>query len=200
MTKSNGLQLLCAALVTVTLTGPRVEAAPPASMDDSPLALSAVETQAIKNFESRLADYLALHRKLQATLPALPKKATPAQYDQNQRALSTLIRAARQDAQQGAFFAPDMQALVRRALGAALGGGAGKTSMDSITDDNPVLPGISVNDRYPETLPLSTMPLQVLTTLPKLEDGLEYRISGERLILLDTHANLIIDFTGSVLP
>ena len=49
-------------------------------------------------------------------------------------------------------------------------------------------------------LPLSTMPLQVLTALPKLEEGLEYRFAGDRLILMDTHANLIIDFTGNVLP
>jgi hypothetical protein len=44
------------------------------------------------------------------------------------------------------------------------------------------------------------MPLQVLATLPKLDEGLEYRFIGRRLVLMDTHANLMVDFTENVLP
>ena len=200
MRKPNHFQLFVAALVSLTLTGACSEATPPASMDASPVVLTAADAQAVKGFEASLADYLVLHRKLEASLPALPTKATPEQVDLNQRALSALIRTARPDAKQGDFFKPDMQTLVDRALTSALAGSGNKTSLDAITDDNPVLPSLSVNDRYPEALPLSTMPLQVLTALPKLEEGLEYRFAGDRLILMDTHANLIIDFTGNVLP
>ena len=192
--------LFGAALFTLMIAGVCSAASPPASMVASPVALTAAESQTVRDFEANLASYLSLHRKLEAGLPELPTKAAPDQVDKNQRALSALIRAARPDAKQGDFFSPGMQALVDRALASALAGSVNQTSLDSITDDNPVLPGLTVNDRYPEALPLSTMPLEVLIALPKLEEGLEYRFAGDRLILMDTHANLIIDFTGNVLP
>jgi hypothetical protein len=200
MTKSNHFPLFGAALFALMITGACTEASPPTSMEASPVVLTAEEAQAVNGFELNLANYLALHRKLEADLPALPTAATPDQVDVNQRALSALIRNARPDAKQGDSFTPAMRALIDRALTSALAGSVNKSSLDSITDDNPALPDLTVNDRYPEDLPLSTMPLQVLTALPKLEEGLEYRFAGERLILMDTHANLIIDFTGNVLP
>lgn len=200
MTQSNHFPLFGAAVVALVITCARSGASPPVSMEASPVVLTAAEAQAVKGFEANLADYLSLHRKLEKGLPALPTKATPDQVHTNQRALSVLIRTARPDAKQGDFFTPAMQALVDRALTSALAGSGNTTSLDSITDDNPVLPGLTVNDRYPDALPLSTMPLQVLTALPKLEEGLEYRFAGDRLILMDTHADLIIDFTGNVLP
>lgn len=199
MTKSNYIPLFGAALGALLITGVCSAASPPASMGSSPVVLTAAESQTVEDFEARLAKYLSLHRRLEATLPALPAKATPDQVDSNQHALGALIRNARPNAKQGDFFSPDMQALIERALASALAGSGNQTSLDSITDENPPLPGLSVNARYPKTLPLTTMPLQVLTALPRLEEGLEYRFAGDRLILMDTHANLIIDFTGIVL-
>jgi hypothetical protein len=61
-------------------------------------------------------------------------------------------------------------------------------------------PNLSVNDRYPDSVPLSTMPPQVLQSLPALEDDMEYRFIGERLVLMDARAHIIIDFTDDVLP
>jgi hypothetical protein len=43
------------------------------------------------------------------------------------------------------------------------------------------------------------MPPQVLAALPKLPQELEYRFVGARLILLDTHADIILDFVEGVL-
>jgi hypothetical protein len=40
----------------------------------------------------------------------------------------------------------------------------------------------------------------VLKALPKLEEDLEYRFIGERLVLMDAHAHIIVDFTDDVLP
>jgi hypothetical protein len=93
-----------------------------------------------------------------------------------------------------------MQALVKRILGSVLGGADGKTIKASIMDENPGVPNLSVNDRYPDAIPLSTMPPQVLKALPKLEEELEYRFVGERLVLMDAHAHIIVDFTDDVLP
>jgi hypothetical protein len=44
------------------------------------------------------------------------------------------------------------------------------------------------------------MPPKVLAAMPKLPQILEYRFIGERLILLDVPAHLIIDFIEDALP
>ena len=158
------------------------------------------EAQAVIAFEARVKEYLALHRKLESTLKKLPKRPTPEQVDRHQRALGDLIKSARRDAGRGEFFTPEMQTLVRRILGEVLSGPDGKTVKSSIMDENPGVPQLVLNERYPSSMPLSTMPPQVLAPLPKLPEELEYRFIGSRLILLDTHADIIVDFTNDIMP
>ena len=154
----------------------------------------------IADFETRLVEYRALHRKLEAGLPDLPKEADPRQIDARKRALSDRIRFARHDAVPGAFFSSGWQALAKRVLAAVLSGSDGKTVRASIMDENPGVPALVVNQSYPTSVPLSTMPPEVLAALPKLEPDLEYRFIGRRLILLDTDADVILDFTDEILP
>ena len=59
---------------------------------------------------------------------------------------------------------------------------------------------LTVNARYPDIVPLTTIPPQVLQTLPKLTEDLEYRFIGNALILLDVHAHIIADFIEDALP
>jgi hypothetical protein len=151
-------------------------------------------------FEARLSDYLTLHRKLQSTLPKMPTQGTPEQADEHRRSLGALIQSARHDARPGDFFTPGMQALAKRILAAVLAGPEGRLVRASIMDENPGVPKLVVNERYPSSLPLSTMPPEVLTQLPKVLEFLEYRFVGSRLILLDTRCDIILDFTDDVLP
>jgi recombinational DNA repair protein RecR len=58
----------------------------------------------------------------------------------------------------------------------------------------------AVNGRYPDTVPLSTVPPEVLQTMPKLSEDMEYRFIGDDLILLDTHAHVIADYIENALP
>ena len=51
-----------------------------------------------------------------------------------------------------------------------------------------------VNGRYPDEVPVSTMPPQILATLPRLPEELEYRFIQTDMILFDPHAHLIADF------
>lgn len=67
-------------------------------------------------------------------------------------------------------------------------------------DENPAGIVLKVNGRYPDTVPISTVPPQVLQTLPKLREGMEYRFIGDALILLDTHAHVVADFIDDALP
>jgi hypothetical protein len=67
-------------------------------------------------------------------------------------------------------------------------------------DENPGLPNLKVNERYPDTVPLSTIPPQVLQGLPKLPEEMEFRFIGNTLILMDVHAHIIVDFIEQALP
>lgn len=212
------LILACAVLVAPVLLGNCAKADPPVSKAKAaPTAtpaskteptsaqrpafvLTDTETQVVTEFEARVADYAALHQKLEATGPPLSAKATPEQIDQHQQALVAAIATARKDAKQGDFFTPGMDALVKRALGALVGSPGGDSLKATIMDDNPGALDVSVNDPYPDTAPFSSMPSELLEVLPKLPAELEYRFLGKNLVLVCTPARIVLDITPNVLP
>ncbi len=98
------------------------------------------------------------------------------------------------------MFTPEARPVIKRLLATVFGGPEGKQLKDSIMDENPVGVRVTVNGRYPDTVPVSTVPPQVLQTLPKLSEDMEYRFIGDRLILLDAHAHVIADFIDHALP
>jgi hypothetical protein len=158
------------------------------------------DAKALALLQARINEYVALHRKLEETLAKLPKEATPAQIDQHQRALSRLLQNARRNAKPGDIFVRESRAVIRRLLARVFGGPDGAALKASIRDEDPGTLPISVNGRYPDSVPVTTMPPQVLEGLPKLPDELEYRFLGNRLILLDAHAHMIADFVENAIP
>jgi hypothetical protein len=164
---------------------------PPASTSDA---------KTIAAFNQRTKDYAALHNKLEATLPSVPKDTTPELLDKHQRALEQLVVSNRKAARRGDIFTPDADRLLRRLLGQVFSGPEGVRLKDTIMDENPSELKLAVNGRYPDEVPVSTMPPQVLAILPRLPVELEYRFIGNRLILLDIHAHTVVDFIDDVLP
>ena len=149
----------------------------------------------IKDFLKRVDGYVALHKKMEDTLPALPKQTTPQNIDQHERALARLIQEARKGAKQGEIFALAMQNLVRRHLRPIFRGTDGAHVRTEIMDnENKANVVLAPNGRYPDEIPVSTVPPQVLTFLPKLPEGLEYRFVRQNLILFDPHAHIIPDW------
>jgi len=57
-----------------------------------------------------------------------------------------------------------------------------------------------VNAPYPEGAPFSSVPASLLAKLPKLPEELGYRFVGRDLILLDTAAQLVVDFIRREVP
>lgn len=146
-------------------------------------------------FTRRVDTYVALHKKLEDTLPPLPRQTTPAQIDTHQRALSRLIQEARKGAKQGDLFTPAMQRLVRALLRPMFRGPDGQQIKKEILDNEYTgSVKLAVNGRYPDEVPISTVPPQVLAELPKLPEELEYRFIQANLILFDPHAHVIADF------
>jgi hypothetical protein len=155
----------------------------------------------IAGFTKLVNEYVALHKKLEGTIPALPKEATPQQIDQHQRALGRLMAQARANAKRGDIFTPEMERIARKLLNDIFRGPGGAQLKREIFEEyeqreiRPV-----VNGRYPDEVPLSTVPPDVLAGLPKLPDELEYRFVGRNLILLDPHAHIIVDYIERAIP
>ncbi len=158
------------------------------------------DAQTLVDFQSRVQKFVDLHRKLESNLPALPKEASPNEIDGHERSLGRLVQQARSTATEGEIFTPDMQAFVRRILARIVSGPEGRTLRASIMDENPAGLAVHVNERYPDEVPLTTMPPQLLEELPKMPEELEYRFVGDNLVILDPHAHLIVDFVPDVLP
>jgi hypothetical protein len=210
-TRSGGVSLA----ITIALATPAcrdehaVPASPPATAESPAYApptkrvvgpLSPEDAQALATMNDRIKEYIDLHQKIERQLPGVPKEATPVQIDEHQRALEKLVRGNRSTAKPGDIFTPQARPVIIRLLATVFGGPEGKQLKSSIMDENPVGIKLGVNSRYPDTVPLSTIPPEVLQTLPKLPDELEYRFIGDRLVLFDVHAHLIADFIEDALP
>jgi len=199
-------------LATAACTGKDYPPAPKATSESPASApptervvgpLTEADARALATMNNRLKEYVDLHIKLEGKLPKLPEDATPMQIDKNQRALEKLVRAARATAKPGDIFTPQARPVIIRLLANVFGGPDGKQLKASIMDESQAPPSaakLTVNARYPDSVPLTSVPPQVLQTLPKLTEDLEYRFIGDSLILLDVHAHVIADFIEDVLP
>jgi len=158
------------------------------------------EAKALADFHTRVDEYYALHKKLEATLPKLPKDASPQQIDRDQRSLEALIAAERKGVRQGALFTPEVQRVIRDILARLFQGPDRAKLRNSIMDENPGRIKLTINGRYPDVVPLANMPAAVLKAMPPLPEELEYRFVGDALILLDAHAHIVVDYFDRVLP
>jgi hypothetical protein len=175
-----------------------------ASVPDSAAATPAApvneDAKALAAFLERVNQYAAVHQKLENSLPKLSKDSTPEKVDQHQRALAKLIQDARQSAKQGDIFTPEAESVIRKLVGKAFSGPDGAGLKASVMDENPGVPNLKVNSRYPDEIPVSTIPPQLLQALPKLPEEMEYRFVGNALILMDTHAHIVADFVPDTFP
>ena len=158
------------------------------------------DAAAIAGFLDRVNAYVALHQRLEKTTPKLAAETTPQKIDERQRALLLLIQKARPDAKPGDVFTAEMTVFVKALLNRVFAGPDGKQLLSSIMDENPVDIKLTVTQRYPDAVPFTTMPPEVLTALPDLPEELEFRFIGDDLILLDPHAHVIVDFVPDALP
>lgn len=162
--------------------------------------MSPAEAEALADFKTRVDGYIKLQEGAQERLPPLPKETTPQVIDTHQRALEKLLAAERSQAKPGDILTPAVQKIFRDLLARVFAGREGQELKATILDDNPGTIPLRVNARYPDEVPLSTVPPQVLSSLPTLPKGLEYRFVGERLVLLDSRAHTIADFMTDAFP
>ncbi len=124
-------------------------------------------------FTKRVQAYMAVHEMVheKGAIPGLPKEATPEQIDQYQRALGRAIQQRRPRAKPGDIFSKEIRAYFRRQLDAVFAGPEGRKLKASINDENPGPIKLQINGRYPDNIPLATMPPQVLAAAAQAAAG-----------------------------
>jgi len=179
-------QLWCGvAFVAVTL---QTVAGAAAMRAQGTVALLNPHAVVLADFLTRADGYMRLHRSLLTT--AESEGADVAQDLVARRVLAEGIRAARRGASQGEIITPAIAQVLRSVMDPQLRGLSSGRTRASIRDDAPLQFALHVNDTYPEGAAHSTVPPNVLHVLPRLPDGLEYRIVGNHLVLLDVSGPL----------
>ena len=183
-----------AAVVTIAAIGPAIDAA--SSQEDADL----FQSTALCAFEGRLAQYAALHRKLEAPLP-LKSSVSAYALSVRREYLARAIKSARPNARQGEFFTPDVAQLFRDIIDGALTGRDAEAMLNDLYDDHVAPLGFypRVYDPYPEWA-THEMPIVLLHSLPALPEDVEYRLLDHDLVLWDIHADLILDVLPDTIP
>lgn len=171
----------------------------------------------LADFQKRIDAYMAIHRDASKDAPRLKETNDPSQIKHAQEALAAKIRAARMGAKQGDIMTAEIRNKFRRLMYPVVQGpsaqgtsGSAKAVKADVKDGlkenteereeeggKPVV--MKVNATYPPDTPLPSTPPQVLKSLPKLPEQLEYRIVGKNLIIRDIDANIIVDFVPNAI-
>ena len=160
---------------------------------------------ALAEFKRRVDGYVDMYKEL-AKGDAKPQEtADPARISATKAALAARVQATRVNATQGDVFVPEVRPVFRELLAGPVKGHDGHDAHDTkavLKDDAPPPSAVpfKVNAKYPEKLSLPTVPANVLLALPALPAPLEYRIVGQHLLLLDTQADLVVDYLLNVVP
>jgi hypothetical protein len=159
------------------------------------------QAAALKEFSDRAREYMERHNRLAAELPPVSAHATPEEIEAHREGLAKAIRRARTTAgeRQGHIFTrhvdPLLRGIVRRDL-------RSRDLADSLAvlEEVPLTPRLRFNDPWPSNAARGTVPPRLLKSLPALPAGLEYRFLGRHLVLVDSAANLIVDYLTNVIP
>ena len=166
------------------------------------LSPSALEERTLHDFDQRIDRYVRLHRRLERELP--PEhlfgdlEAMPLAVD----ALHNAMVDARPNAKAGTFFTPGVAQLLTTRLALAITA-AGLTPAEAMIAMNlgyrQRIPAVEINGRIPPGRHVRVWPA-LMATLPPLPEELEYRFVGWDLVLVDVHADLILDVLEDALP
>jgi hypothetical protein len=149
-------------------------------------------------FRSRLDAYLALRRDATRGVPKVDETSDPARISAREKALGEAIANARPGAKAGELFgdaAPHVTHLVREDWQAR-----SPADRQALFDELPTKFTLMVNQVYPTSLPLVSVPPALLAKLPALPEEVEYRFIGRHFALRDRDANVVIDVLFDVLP
>jgi hypothetical protein len=154
----------------------------------------------LADFGRRIQAYMDLRADVGAAILPIKVSADIGEIQRTVDKLAIGVRVSRSDARQGDIFAPEIAALFRRAIRASCHDQFMELLAILNEDWEAPPPPAAIYARWPDGVPLPTMPPNLLAALPRLPAELEYRFINRDLVLRDIDANLIIDFVPEAIP
>jgi hypothetical protein len=150
-------------------------------------------------FRKRVDEYLKLRGDITNKIPEVKETGDPVKISAREKALGQAIASARQSARPGDIFGGDAVPLFMKIL-ADDWNTRKPADRKAVLTELPKGTQVKINQAYPTTLPLLTVPANLLANLPVLPEELEYRLVDRHLLLRDRDANLIVDILFNALP
>lgn len=162
------------------------------------------EVEARRHFQKEISRYEALHDRLIAKM-SHEGTVTASEF-------ASALSRARADAKPGDLLIKEIQPLFKRLIAEQLMGPDSQSARKAVAEgnpggpetplgeDDPVKVVVRVNAPYPTGAAHSTVPSSLLLVLPVLPEWLHYRFVGRDLILVDSVAQLIVDFLPAAMP
>ena len=153
------------------------------------------QSAAVHEFKQAVRQYVALHRQIEQAVLPLRVTGTAEGIREPTDALRAAIQTVRAGAREGDMFTPEIAAHLRVRIAESLTANGFQTeellaSNLEEADERAAVP--VVNGRFPWGRGALMWPC-VLDVLPELPQELQYRFVGRDLVLLDTHADLVVD-------
>jgi hypothetical protein len=155
--------------------------------------------QSMADFKERVDQYMKLRDEITKKIPEVKETGDPAKISSREKALGEAIAKARANAKPGDIFGADMAVHFKRIL-AEDWKSRSPADRKALFNELPKGVPIKINQPYPTTLPLVSVPPKLLAMLPMLPEALEYRLIDRHFLLRDRDANVVIDMLSGVLP
>ena len=155
----------------------------------------------LSDFTTRVEAYVTLHRQIERTVPQQEIFTNPEEGHRAATELAQALRAVRPHAREGDIFSPvaamKLRNVIRKALSVNDVSAAALLERNR-ADTDETAPAPMVNEAFSWTL-ANAMPPFMLQALPDLPDELQYQFVGRDLVLIDIHANLVVDILRDAL-
>jgi hypothetical protein len=152
-------------------------------------------------FDQRVVAYAQLHRRIDAGFAPLAPSDDLQLLAWRRASVAAAITAERRNAQQGDIFDARVAAAVRDVITNALIGVDLELMLADLYEDCDVPADYrpQVNAAYPDSAS-HAMPPVLLAALPRLPEGIQYRLINRDLMLWDANADVIVDVLPDALP
>ena len=155
--------------------------------------------QEMVDFHKRIDAYMKVRDEATKNLPDQKETGDPAKISTREKALGQAIGKARVAAKPGDVFGEEMSMYLKKAL-AEDWKSRSPADRKALFEELPKGIKLAVNQPYPTTLPLVSVPAKLLARLPMLPEALEYRLIDRYFLLRDRDANVIVDVLSNVYP
>jgi hypothetical protein len=184
----------------VLLTAVAVPAQPDCGVE--PVAPTAAEAPVLEAYTHRITAYMRVHKDVERALSLQRSFDDAEDLFEALEAMRSGIRARRPTATRGAILTPDMGYLIRARLENRLFA-CGQKVEDVLAfineERSPNARSPQINEGFPWELGSAMWP-SFMGVLPPLPDELEYRFADRDLVLVDVHADLVVDILVNALP